>query len=218
MTGKIGYVICLAALLSVSVAQASTISYALDVNGCSAGCGTPPFGSIKLDDGGGGGTVTVSVTLADQEVFAGGGAGDALAFNLKSSATPGLVITLQDPTNFQVGSADHTSAFGDFSYSVVCKTCSGGKATNPPGPLVFTVTSTPGISLTDFTLNSKNYYFSSDIAALLPGGTNTGNVGGDGLSTTAAGPGPTPEPATILLSLAGFGLTGLAKARKFLNL
>lgn len=219
LTGKLGYTLCLAAFLSVSLAQASTITYELNVDGCSgAGCGNGPFGWVKLDDTGTLGTVTVTVTLADHEVFAGGGAGDALAFNIKSTASSGLAITPLDTTNFELGPApDHTSAFGTFTNSVTCKTCQGGQAGNSAGPLVFTVTSsTPGVSLTDFVTNNKNYYFSSDIAVLSPTGTRTGVVATAGPGTTGSVP-TVPEPTTILLSLGGFGLVGLARARKFLS-
>ena len=213
---KASLLVCLAGFLSVSLAQASTITYTLDINGCSGGggCGAPPYGTVLLDDGGNSGTVTVTLTLASGIVFAGTGAGDAIEFNLPDPHASGLVITPLDTVHFELGPApDTASTFGTFTNSISCKTCQGGQAGNAPGPLVFTVTSTNGISLSDFGHNSGGYYFSSDIAALLPGGTKTGNVAADGPDVVA-----TPEPATILLTLAGFGLVGLTKVRKFSNL
>src|SRR3569623_519610 len=220
MTGKIRYVIYLAAFLSVSLAQASTITYALNADGCSgSGCGNGPFGWVKLDDTGTPGAVTVTVTLADDEVFSGGGAGDALAFNIKSTANSGLVITPVDTTNFELGPApDHTSAFGTFTNSVTCKTCQGGQVGNSSGPLVFTVTSsTPGVSLSDFIVNDKNFYFSSDIALLSLNGTRTGVVATAGPGSSGSVP-EVPEPTTTLLLIGGFGLAALAKGRKFLSI
>jgi hypothetical protein len=208
------YLICLAGFLSVSLAQASTITYTLHLDGCSAGCGAPPYGTVLLDDGGNSGTVTVTLTLASGIVFAGTGAGDALEFNLSDPHAAGLVITPADTTNYGLGPApDTASTFGSFTNSIACTTCSGGNSGNPPGPLVFTVTSNAGISLSDFGANHGGYYFASDIAALLPGGTKTGNVAADGPDVVSL-----PEPASILLTLGGFGLAGLARAKKFLNL
>jgi hypothetical protein len=194
------------------MAQASTITYTLNLDGCSSGCGAPPYGSVQLDDGSNSGTVTVTLTLAPDIVFAGSGAGDALEFNLANPAVAGLSITPADTLNYDLGPAPNTaSAFGEFTNSIACITCQGGQAGNPPGPLVFTVTATGGISLSDFVANSGGYFFASDIAALLPGGTKTGNV-------AASDPGVlAPEPSTILLTLGGFGLVGLAKARRLLN-
>jgi hypothetical protein len=209
---KVGLFVCLAGFLSVSLAQASTITYTLHLDGCSGGgCGAPPYGSVLLDDSGNSGTVTLTLTLAPNIVFAGTGAGDALEFNLSDPHAAGLVITPADTTNFDLGPApDSASTFGSFTNSVTCTTCSGGNSGNPPGPLVFAVTSTAGVGLTDFVANSGGYFFASDIAALLPGGTKTGNVAADGPDVVA-----TPEPAAILLTLGGFGLLGLVKARKF---
>lgn len=214
MRGKVGLLVCLAGVLSVSVGQASTISYTLHIDGCSGGgCGAPPYGSVLLDDGGNSGTVTVTLTLGQNIVFAGTGAGDALEFNLSDPSADGLTITPTDTTNFDLGPApDNASTFGSFTNSITCTTCSGGNSGNPPGPLVFTVTSTDGVSLSDFVANSGGYFFASDIAALLPGGTKTGNVAADGPDLI-----PTPEPATLLLTLGGFSLLGLARARKTLT-
>ncbi|HEU5020333.1 MAG TPA: PEP-CTERM sorting domain-containing protein [Bryobacteraceae bacterium] len=211
MVRKAGLLVCLAGFLSVSLAQASTITYTLTLDGCSGGgCGAPPYGTVLLDDGGNSGTVSVTLTLTSGIVFAGTGAGDALEFNLSDPNAAGLVITPADTTNYGLGPApDTASAFGSFTNSIACITCSGGNSGNPPGPLVFTVTSTNGISLSDFTQNSGGHYFASDIAALLPGGTKTGNVAADGPGVPGV-----PEPATILLTLGGFGLAGLIKARK----
>jgi hypothetical protein len=212
---KVGLVVCLAGFLSVSLAQASTITYTLNLDGCSGGgCGAPPYGTVLLDDGGNSGTVTVTLTLASGIVFAGTGAGDALEFNLSDPDAAGLVITPANTTDYKLGPApDTASTFGTFTNSITCKTCQGGQSGNPPGPLVFTVTSDDGISLSDFGHNDGGYYFAADIAALLPGGTKTGNVAADGPDVTSL-----PEPASILLTLGGFGLVGLARAKKFLNL
>ncbi|HVV45486.1 MAG TPA: hypothetical protein VHC72_09775 [Bryobacteraceae bacterium] len=168
---------------------------------------------MLLDDGGNSGTVTVTLTLAPNIVIAGTRAGDALEFNLSNPSAAGLAITPADTTDFGLGPApDTASTFGSFTNSVTCTTCSGGNSANPPGPLIFTVTSRGGISLTDFVANSGGYYFASDIAALLPGGTKTGNVAANAPDVTEV-----PEPGSILLTLGDFGLAGLAKARKFLN-
>lgn len=194
-----------AALLAVS-AQAATITYTLNQDGCSGTCGTSPFGTITLTDTGvGSTTVTVTETLKAGERFAGTGAGDALEFNVDKAITIGNISA-----GFGIGPApDTASTFGTFLYSIACTSCSGGNAGNPTGPLTFTVTNAGGLTINDFIANAGGYFFSSDIFGT---NGNTGNVAA--MSGTTGGGSPTPEPGTILLSLAGMGLIGLSSVRK----
>jgi len=139
--------------------------------------------------------VTVTEVLYDSALFAGTGAGDALEFNVSGPVTLGAITP-----GFAVGPApDSASTFGIFLLSITCTVCQGGKASNPAGPLSFTVTSAGGVSISDFTANAGGFYFASDIVG---GNGNTGNV-----AATAGVISHTPEPLSI--SLIGLGLAGI---------
>ena len=179
-------------------AGASTV-FTFNMDACSGTCGASPFGTVSLAQTGAGGAgtfVTVIETLAANERFAGTGAGDALEFNVAGPVTLGNITA-----GFEVGPApDTASAFGIFLKSIECTACQGGKAGNPVGPLSFTVSSTGGVTIADFTVNAGGYYFATDIVG---SNGNTGNVGARGSSSQN----PTPEPATFALT--GLGLLGL---------
>ena len=177
-------------------ASATTI-FTLDQDGCTGTCGTGPFGTVALDQTTSS-LVTVTLTLASGEYFAGTGAGNALAFNVNDSA-----LTLGNITSgFVVGPLSvKASKFGTFSHSIACDACQGGQSGNLVGPLTFTVSSGSGVTIDDFKANTDGYFFASDITGL---NGKTGNV--------AAGdpgvPSATPEPAS--LALIGLGLSGVA--------
>lgn len=179
-----------ASLLAVApAAKATTIS--LNQDACTGTCGVGPFGSVLLVQ-----TtatlVTVTVTLSANERFAGTGAGEALEFNILGAA-----VTIANVTSgFVAGGPDSASAFGSFLYSISCTLCQGGQNDNPTGPLTFTVTRASGVTITDFTKNSKGYIFAADIVG---NNGNTGNVGAFGEGT--------PEPVTF--SLMGGGLLAI---------
>ena len=195
-SGRILLAIC-GGLAFLPAAGASTV-FTFNMDACSGTCGASPFGTVSLAQTGAGGAgtfVTVIETLAANERFAGTGAGDALEFNVAGPVTLGNITA-----GFEVGPApDTASAFGIFLKSIECTACQGGKAGNPVGPLSFTVSSTGGVTIADFTVNAGGYYFATDIVG---NNGNTGNVGARG-----SGQSPTPEPATLVLM--GLGLLGL---------
>ena len=183
-----------AALAGVS-AQAATI-FSLTQDGCSGtgGCGAGPYGTISLVQNGMGtsATVTVTETLAANENFAGTGAGDALDFNVSgpitvSNLTTGFSLNPDAPPY-------SASAFGSFLDSITCTTCQGGNG--PIGPLTFTVSSAAGVTIGSFTGNTGGYFFAADIAGIVDGHTNTGNVAA--IEGGGGGGSATPEPATFI--------------------
>jgi hypothetical protein len=191
--------------------QAATI-FTLDQDACTGTCGGPVFGTVQLDQ-----TtatlVTITVTLAANELFAGTGTGAALAFNVNPSIA-GLVISNISPgASFALGGAIKSSAYGNFLESIACATCQGGNATNPSGPLSFTVTAPGGVTIADFTSSTAPngsatpYYFASDIVGA---NGNTGNVG----ALIGLAPGPdVPEPLPVLLIGMGLAALGVLRTR-----
>ncbi len=188
-------------LLAIALAAPgarTAVIYTLDQDACTGTCGTAPFGTVSLEQTTAD-LVTVTETLAPNEVFAGTGAGDSLEFNVAGPVTIDVMTA-----GFGIGpSPDTASAFGSFLESVACTVCQGGKLSNPAGPLVFTVTSTDGVTVADFIGSSKGYVFASDIRG---NNGNTGNVGA--LASTV------PEPASIWLMFAGAALVGLNALRR----
>ncbi|WP_035348679.1 PEP-CTERM sorting domain-containing protein [Edaphobacter aggregans] len=184
--------------LASSSASADTI-FTLTQNGCSGGCGAGPFGTITLSQTGANVNVTLALASANNERFAGTGAGDALEFNVLNAVT-GDITNIS--SGFALGpSPDSASTFGSFLFSVECTTCQGGQSGNSHGPLSFTV---QNALISDFVANAGGYYFASDIAVTLDKSTNTGNVAAIGPGTT---PPSVPEPSTLMLF--GTGVTAL---------
>lgn len=190
-----------------SSASADIATFTFDQDGCTGTCGLSPYATLTLVENGSGvnETVTVTETLSAGERYAGTGAGEALEFNFS-----GTFILTSLTNHFSLGSGGATaSAFGSFSRFISCDTCQGGKASNPSGPLSFTVGSATGVTIEDFTANSGGYHFASDIV-----GSNgkTGNVAtlADGYEHTPA----VPEPGSVFLMMSGLLAIGFLTIRQ----
>jgi len=187
-----------------SSAQASTLTFTLNQDGCTGTCGSAPFGTITLTDNGSGSSafVTVTETLAASERYAGIGAGEALEFNVTNSVVIGNLTP-----NFAVGPAPASaSTFGSFLLSIACSTCQGGQIGNPAGPLSFTAGSATGVTVNDFIANAGGYYFAS---AIVGNNGKSGNV-----ASLGADPSVVPEPRTVILTLSGLLLAGVNAFRR----
>jgi len=193
-------------------ANASTITFVLDQDGCTGTCGSGPYATVTLTDFGSGTSayVMVTETLTPGEVYARSSGKEALEFNVRVSTGAVSITNISDPGNFGAASGSVSAApFGSFYSAVTCLKCSGGNPGNPSGPLTFDVSdSAAGVTTADFVANHSGYYFASDIrgtngktgdvAALSPSGTP------ETLSILA--PAAAPEPGTLLMMLAGVSM------------
>lgn len=195
---------------TVTPASANAITYSLTTDDCTGTCGTAPFGTVTVSSIS---TTEVSVdlTLKAGEVFATGGAGDALLFDITGdpSITVSGLTSGFTATSTASGQSIHADGTGSWDYSIDCTGC--GHGTSPPqfsGPLDFDVTVAGGITPASFVKNGNSLFFATDI-----GGTNgkTGDVAAPtGVPVTPS----VPEPASVAILGVGMFALGLIRRRR----
>jgi len=198
-----GRELLIAALMVVGLAIAGpayAISFDLNIDHCTGGCGTMPAGTVTLQQTGT--TVDVTVHLLQGNLFASTGAVDfqAFKFNAVGVGVGDITIDAHTPTlvvNTGSFSGDGTGLFG---FGIACSlgTCGPGGSNPFSADIMFHVASA---TIADLTApNNLGFIFVADVLSGQTG--NTGPVGAR-----------VPEPASLLLLGAGLAGIGIWRRR-----
>lgn len=192
-------------------ARATTIDYSLNDY---VGTGTPsfsgPYGTVALTSSGS--NVDVTLTLASGVGLVTTGAGLSLTWDL--TGDPTITVSGQ-PSGFSFVTNVSASGSGSWNYALSCSTSTCGTGGNDPytTPVSFTI---DNVTLADFTTNSDNHYFSSDVCVGVSSGTCSSGItgvitGGPATVTPPPSPSSVPEPASsaglVVLALGLLGAT-----------
>jgi len=172
------------ALWGASAAHAQTV-FNLTTDECTGGCGTSPFGTVKLQQDGTN-SVLVTVNLLNGDKFIDTGAHHTFTFDIAGAAT--ITSLTAGYTADAAGSYSQPGFAGTFTYAIECTGCGPGGSSPVGGTLSFIVTES-GLTPASF-ISNGSAFFTADIIG------NNGKTGAVG----APGPGSvTPEPASMLL-------------------
>lgn len=208
----LGAAVAAAGLMAGTIAtpaNATVLTYSLTSDFCTGTCGTAPFGTVTVSSISST-EVSVNLTLKAGEVFAQGGAGKSLLFDLAGNPSISVsnLTSMFTATSTASGKTIHADGSGSWEYSIDCTGC--GSGTSPPtssGPLNFDITVAGGINPSSFIQNGNLLFFATDI-----GGTNgkTGDVGASLATTTRS----VPEPGALALVGGALVLFGLMRRRR----
>ena len=204
--GAVAFAALAAALATAGASHA--VTYTLNVDGCSSGCGYTNYGTVEVT-GQGTDTLTFDIELASNVVFFNQAGQPDEAFSLIGD--PPITISGLPSTFGTKGSQDagthHESAFGDFDYAVDWLGPPTNNGSLGVQSLIFTVTGPSALTLDSNLVGGQNIFFTVDVAAKVGDVINTGNIG----ATLTGG---IPEPATWAMMILGMGGIGATLRRR----
>ncbi len=171
----VGALLLVCAVLAPGRAQAGPIVvYDLVSDHCSGGCGTPPFGTVTLEQLATSVKVTVSIDdpgeSAAKFVKTGAGAGQDFLFNATGVTLADITVDPHTPTLAASSGLFHADGTGDWNFAIGCPGCKNGAAGGFSQDIVFYVANA---TIADLIVGNGTYVFAADI---LGASGNTGPV------------------------------------------
>jgi len=192
----IGRLVALGVVLAGLLAgaqPADAIQFDLTVDHCTAGCGTPPFGTVTLSQFGTAVDVTVQLNSPNWFIKSGAGASQAFGFNANGVVVGDITVDVHTPTLAPAAGpigGFHMDGAGFFAFGINCPGCGNGTGDAFNTNIVFHVADA---TIADFVANSSGNAFAADIFS----NDDLGGTGNTGLVST--GLSPVPEPSSLLL-------------------
>jgi hypothetical protein len=198
--------------LAFAAAPAFSDAYTFNIDDCTGGCGTAPFGTVLVTQDANPNTVDIAVSLSGGDRFfhsasSNGGFPGSFAFNI-TDPDPTIAVSGL-PSDWSLvstsGEALHFDGFGDLDYALACSDCHDTTVTS----LSFQVTAN-GLTPASFQeLSTGPGSQANFVADIMGANGNTGLVGATLTSTS-----PVPEPSAFLLSGVGALLLMLSLVRR----
>jgi hypothetical protein len=184
-----------------SAAQATSITYDINIDRCSGGCGPAGtvFGTVNLNDNGGANT-TVTVHLNSPYAYAKTGSVDfqSFLFNATGVVLADITVAAHTPALAASAGAFKAANIEPFGFAIGCPSCGTGLSSAFSNDIVFTVANASIADLTH-SISGTGMIFALDV-----GNTTTG----------ATGPVFVPEPTSLLLLGSGLLTLGFAARRR----